>query len=71
MARGTCPAETWAAGAVWGQLITAGSRRGFFLQGKECVSGNSEANRVKGSVILCMQEPAGKPQITDIFLSTC
>lgn len=44
---------------------------GIFLQGKDSVSGNSEANRVKGGVILCIQEPAGKPQITDIFLSTC
>lgn len=60
-----------AGGGCLGPANHSRQRDGIFLQGKDCVSGNSEANRVKGSVILCIQEPAGKPQITDIFLSTC
>lgn len=67
---GASPAAAWLAGAPWGRLITAGSRRGF-VQGKDCVCGTGKANRVKGRVMLCTQEPAGKPQITDIFPSTC
>lgn len=43
----------------------------WFEQGKDCVCGKGRANRVKGRVMLCTQEPAGRPQITDIFPSTC
>lgn len=58
-------------GGCLGPANHSRQRDGIFLQGKDGVSGNSGANRVKGGVILCTQEPAGKPQITDIFLSTC
>lgn len=51
--------------------LTAGPE-GVSVQGKDCAAaGNGKANRAEGRVMLCTQEPAGKPQITDIFPSTC
>lgn len=69
-------ARTWAGlpwgrdGAGGGQLVTD-CGTGFFLRAKPMFLGMAEQTEFKGAVILCVREPAGKPQITDISRSTC
>lgn len=75
-----CRAQCSSLGGWFGVAVGAGGSLGLanhswqqegFEQGKDCVCGKGKANRVKGRVMLCTQEPAGRPQITDIFPSTC
>lgn len=56
-------ARTWAGRAGGGRLgMDCGT--GFFLRAKPTFLGMAEQPEVKGAVIWCVREPAGKPQIS-------